>query len=67
MKRGSTSCEDTPVSYSRASDTPGGKESEVAKGKKSSRRKIGRDSGTGRFIPVKAARRRKKTATVETI
>ena len=29
--------------------------------------KIGRDAGTGRFIPVKEARRRKKTAVVETI
>lgn len=30
-------------------------------------RKIGRDAGTGRFIPVKTAERRKKTAIVETI
>ena len=30
-------------------------------------RKIGRDSGTGRFISAEEARRRKKTATVETI
>jgi len=30
-------------------------------------RKIGRDAGTGRFIPVKEAERRKKTAVVETI
>jgi len=30
-------------------------------------RKVGRDAGTGRFIPVKAAERRKKTAVVETI
>ena len=29
--------------------------------------KIGRDAETGRFIPVKVARRRKKTAIVETI
>jgi hypothetical protein len=29
--------------------------------------KVGRDAGTGRFIPVKEARRRKKTAVVETI
>jgi hypothetical protein len=35
--------------------------------KKSKTRKIGRDAGTGRFIPVKDARRRKKTAVVETI
>ena len=30
-------------------------------------RKIGRDAGTGRFIPVKEAERRGKTAVVETI
>ena len=30
-------------------------------------RKIGRDAGTGRFIPVAEAKRRKKTAVVETI
>ena len=29
--------------------------------------KIGRDAGSGRFIPVKVAERRKKTAVVETI
>jgi len=29
--------------------------------------KVGRDAKTGRFIPVKEARRRKKTAVVETI
>ena len=29
-------------------------------------RKRGRDAGTGRFIPVKEAERRKKTAVVET-
>lgn len=29
--------------------------------------KRGRDAGTGRFIPVKEAQRRKKTAVVETI
>ena len=29
--------------------------------------KVGRDAGTGRFIPVKTAERRKKTAVVETI
>ncbi len=32
-----------------------------------STRKIGRDAGTGKFIPVKEAQRRKKTAVVETI
>ena len=30
-------------------------------------RKIGRDAGTGEFIPVKEAERRPKTTTVETI
>jgi hypothetical protein len=30
-------------------------------------RKIGRDAGTGKFIPVEEAQRRKKTAVVETI
>ena len=30
-------------------------------------RKIGRDARTGRFIPVKEARRRPKTTVVETI
>ena len=29
--------------------------------------KIGRDAGTGRFIPVKEAERKPKTAVVETI
>lgn len=29
--------------------------------------KRGRDAGNGRFIPVKEAERRKKTAVVETI
>jgi len=29
--------------------------------------KIGRDAGTGRFIPVKQAERRPKTTVVETI
>jgi len=29
--------------------------------------KRGRDAGTGKFIPVKEAERRKKTAVVETI
>ena len=36
-------------------------------GKKKGDVKIGRDAGTGRFIPVKEAERRKKTAVVETI
>ncbi len=35
--------------------------------KKSSVRKVGRDAESGRFIPVKEAERRKKTAVVETI
>ena len=35
--------------------------------KKLKTRKIGRDAGTGKFIPVKEAERRKKTAVVETI
>ena len=30
-------------------------------------RKVGRDAGTGQFIPVKEAERRKKTAVVETV
>jgi hypothetical protein len=30
-------------------------------------RKIGRDAGSGKFIPVKVAQRRPKTAVVETI
>lgn len=30
-------------------------------------RKIGRDAGTGRFIPVKKAQQQKNTAVVETI
>ena len=30
-------------------------------------RKIGRDARTGKFIPVKEAKRRKSTAVVETI
>ena len=29
--------------------------------------KVGRDAGTGRFIPVDVAKRRKKTAVVETV
>ncbi len=36
-------------------------------GKKSGARKVGRGAGTGKFIPVDKARRRKKTAVVETI
>ncbi len=35
--------------------------------KKTKTQKIGRDAGTGKFIPVKEAERRKKTAVVETI
>lgn len=35
--------------------------------KKSTNTKIGRDAKTGKFIPVKEARRRKSTAIVETI
>ena len=35
--------------------------------KKARTRKIGRDAETGQFIPVEEARRRKKTAVVETI
>jgi hypothetical protein len=30
-------------------------------------RKVGRDAGTGEFIPVKEARRRKKSAVVERV
>ena len=30
-------------------------------------RKIGRDAGTGRFIPVKEAERKSKTSVVETV
>ncbi len=37
------------------------------KGGKTTTRKVGRDAGSGRFIPVKEAQRRKKTAVVETI
>jgi hypothetical protein len=29
--------------------------------------KIGRDAGSGKFIPVREAQRRKKTAVVETV
>ena len=34
---------------------------------KNKTKKIGRDTGTGKFIPIKEAQRRKKTAVVETI
>ena len=39
----------------------------MSKKKKPNTFKVGRDAGTGRFIPVKVAKRRKKTAVVETI
>ena len=35
--------------------------------KKGGDRKIGRDAGTGKFIPVKEAKRKPKTTVVETI
>lgn len=35
--------------------------------KKSTTTKIGRDSGTGKFIPVKEAEKRPNTTQVETI
>jgi len=35
--------------------------------KKQTTKKIGRDAETGKFIPVKEAERRKKTAVVETV
>lgn len=35
--------------------------------KKARTTKVGRDAKTGRFIPVKEAKRRKSTAIVETI
>ncbi|MHC1701963.1 MAG: hypothetical protein AB9900_13490 [Humidesulfovibrio sp.] len=35
--------------------------------KKSSGQKIGRDAGSGKFIPVKEAERRPKTTVIETI
>ena len=35
--------------------------------KKTEAFKVGRDAGSGRFIPVREAERRKKTAVVETI
>jgi hypothetical protein len=31
------------------------------------KREVGRDAGTGKFIPVEVAERRKRTAVVETI
>jgi hypothetical protein len=34
--------------------------------KRTKTRKVGRDAATGRFIPLKEAQRRKKTAVVET-
>jgi hypothetical protein len=34
--------------------------------KRSGGRKIGRDAGTGQFIPVSEAKRRNRTAVVET-
>lgn len=37
------------------------------KGGKTKTFKVGRDAKTGKFIPVKVAKRRKKTAIVETI
>jgi hypothetical protein len=39
----------------------------VLEGGKSRSYKIGRDADTGRFMPVKEAQRRAKTAVVETI
>lgn len=35
--------------------------------KKTKTFKVGRDAGSGEFIPVKEAQRRKKTAIVETM
>ncbi len=35
--------------------------------RKKGTREVGRDAGTGRFIPVGEARRRKRTAVVEKI
>ena len=37
------------------------------KGAAKKAQRIGRDAGSGKFIPVKEAQRRKKTAVVETI
>lgn len=39
----------------------------MAKRKKRKMRLTGRDAGTGQFIPVSEARRRKRTAVVERI
>jgi hypothetical protein len=39
----------------------------MARKRKSNTFKVGRDAGTGRFITVKQAERRRKTAVVETI
>lgn len=39
----------------------------MANKRKKPTRKIGRDAETGQFIPVDEAKRRKKTAVVETI
>lgn len=35
--------------------------------KKGTTRKIGRDAGTGQFIPVREAEKRPKTTVIETI
>lgn len=35
--------------------------------KKTKTQKIGRDAGTGRFIPVEEAKKRPKTTVVETV
>ncbi len=35
--------------------------------KKGTERKIGRDAGTGRFIPIKEAKSKPKTTVIETI
>lgn len=37
------------------------------KRKTTNAREVGRDAGTGKFIPVKEAQRRKRTAVVETV
>lgn len=39
----------------------------MSRKRKSGSFKVGRDAGSGRFITVKEAERRKKTAVVETI
>ena len=43
------------------------KERTFSMAKKATTRKIGRDAGDGRFIPVREAERRPKTTVVETI